>query len=57
VRVGSAERLAIDSNEPLMPVLGVGASQDPLTASASYVHHLVYVIEVLTHAEYDKRKW
>ena len=38
-------------------VFNIGGDDFRLVTRIVYVHHLVYVVEVLTHAEYDKRKW
>jgi mRNA interferase HigB len=38
-------------------VINIGGNDFRLVTRIVYLHHLVYVVEVLTHAEYDKRKW
>jgi mRNA interferase HigB len=38
-------------------VFNIGGNDFRLVTRTVYLHHLVYVVEVLTHAEYDKRKW
>jgi mRNA interferase HigB len=39
-----------------LTVFNIGGNDFRLVTRIVYVHHLVYVVDVLTHVEYDKRK-
>ncbi len=39
-----------------LTVFNIGGNDFRLVTRIVYVHHLIYVVGVLTHAEYDKRK-
>jgi mRNA interferase HigB len=40
-----------------LTVFNIGGNDFRLVTRIVYRHHLIYVVEILTHAEYDKRKW